>query len=100
MTPSTMPSPRNQCGEKPSLGFEPFRTYSPESSGGSVPSTFRSKAWVSRVTGAKSPRSHHGFDRSTMVVDVDAPVVPGPVVTGGWDAADLPPHAASTLAPP
>ncbi len=70
-----MPSPRNQCGENPGLGFEPFRTYRPESSGGSVPSTCRSNASVSRVTGAKSPRSHHGFDRSTTVVDVGAPAI-------------------------
>jgi hypothetical protein len=102
MTPWTMPSPRNQCGEKPGLGFEPFRTYRPASSGGKVPSTFRSNVSVSRVTGAKSPRSHHGFERSTTVVDVGTPRVVGAAVVTFERALplDLPPHAARIPAPP
>src|SRR5947208_4446740 len=95
MTPCTMPSPRNQCGAHPGLGLEPLRTYKPASSFGKEPSTRRSNVSTSLDTGAKSPRNHHGNEGSTTVVDGLPSGALGRAV-----CFELPPHAATSPAPP
>src|SRR3954451_25339814 len=57
-TPCVMPSPKNQCGESPTDGFEPLRTYRPFSSGGNAPCTRRLNDSISLGTGAKLPCIH------------------------------------------
>src|SRR4051812_8276744 len=77
--PWIIPSPKNQCGELPCDGFEPLRTYIPDSSGGIAPRTSSASAWTSSVTGAKLPCNHHGLVGSIAAVFGGAAVVDGAV---------------------